>query len=262
MRAVVVGAGIAGSSLALALRDAGHEAVVVSDPGSATDSLSAAAVLRRAWHAGAERDTYDRTLALYAARGVEVVRGGWATSYQRPGAEPRWDKDWALMDPAAPLISADVAGHAVPHGPAGVRVNGTVIDGDRVFWCPGAHARQCAGETWGVTWVHDDPAVLAQIDALTVHMVAPYKTIVAGVVGGHVRLGSSSAATPDKAMAQADKLLALFGHVGLVTSLKGWTARLGRRVQRTGGATIGGLHRTGYAVAPALAEAIVRASAS
>lgn len=259
MRAVVVGAGIAGSSLALALREAGHEAIVVSDPASALDSMAAAAVLRRAWHAGTERAMYDRSLGLYSARGVEVIRGGWVTSYLRPGAEPRWDKDWALMDPAAPLVSADVAGHAVPDGP-GVRVSGIVIDADRVFWCPGAHARHCDGESWGVTWVHDDPAVLAQTDGLTVHVVAPYKTIVAGVVGGHVRLGSSSAATPDKAMAQADKLLGLFDHVGLVTSTKGWRAMLGRRVTRTGGATIGGLHRTGYALAPAMAEAIVAAA--
>ena len=249
MSAVVVGAGIAGSSVALAARDAGHVVTVISDPMVPPDSLAGAVVLRRAWHSGTERDLFDRSMQLYARRGVEVARGGLVTSYRRSGEPGRVDKDWALIDPAAPLVTPDLDRRVSRHV-------GADFDAERVFWCPGVYTARVSGITWGVTWVHDDPAVLAQTEALTVHVVAPYKTIVAGVVGGHVRLGSSSAKTLDMAAEQAEHLLTLFKEVGLIKSLRGWQPRIGRRCTANGG-DLGGLHRTGYALAPAMAEQAV-----
>ncbi|AGT12740.1 oxidoreductase [Mycobacterium phage Phelemich] len=252
MTTVVVGAGIAGSSFATALREAGRQTVVVSDPDHPPDSLAGAVVLRRAWHHGDERNLFDRSMQLYEQRGVEVARGGLVTSYRRPFEPGRPDKDWALIDPAEPLVRADLDQRVSRHV-------GADFGAERVIWCPGVYTARVSGITWGVTWVHDDPAVLAQTEALTVHVVAPYKTIVAGVVGGHVRLGSSSAKTLDKAAQQAEHLLALFKEVGLIRSIRGWTPRIGRRCTANGG-DLGGLHRTGYALAPALAERAVRAS--
>ena len=256
MSAVVVGAGIAGSSVAAALRDRDVEATVVSDPMVPPDSLAGAVVLRRAWHKGDERALFDRTMALYRARGVEVARGGLVTSYQRPGAPGRPDKDWALLHPAAPLVRPNLERRVS-------RLSADALalarGAGRVFWCPGIYTAEVSGITWGVTWTHPDRCVLAQSDALTVHHLAPYKTIVAGFVGGEVRLGSSSAASLPKAAQQAESILSAMYSAGLITSLAGWTPLVGRRC--TGArADIGGLHRTGYALAPALAERLVSAS--
>lgn len=256
MSAVVVGAGIAGSSLAVALRETGTAVTVISDPMVPPDSLAGAVVLRRAWHKGDERALFDRSMQLYARRGIEVVRGAEVTSYQRPGQSGRPDKDWGLVHPRDPLVPADLERRVSRSAAESLA---STLGADRVFWCPGVYVSGVSGVTWGVTWVHRDPAVLAQTRALTVHHLAPYKTIVAGVVGGQVRLGSSSAASVPKAAQQGEAILNAMREAGLINTLLGWSPILGRRCTFNG-SDLGGLHRTGYALAPAMAERLAVSS--
>lgn len=261
MHVVVIGSGIAGSSVARCARTAGHRVTVVS--AGRENSRAAAAVLRGAYHRRRQLEVaqFARSLALYGQWGVDVQPGAWVTNYRTPGKPPHHDTDWYLLDPAAPLVEPDIAGRAMPHN-CGVLVHDVCeIDADAVIWCPGAKLGDVV--TYGVTWVHDDPRALTQPDLLRIHHIAPYKTLAAGVVGGHARLGSSSAGTEDLALLQAHRMLHVARDVGIIRDTAGWQAVAGKRTKTDlAGQTgihhgLGGLHRTGYALAPARAERLV-----
>lgn len=258
MRILIIGAGICGSSLARAAQAAGHEVTVVDDH-LACDSLAAAAVLRRAWHTGGERALFNRTMALYRQWGVPVTSGAVVTSYRRE--DVRTDPDWHLVDPSAPLWTSVTPGHAVAldHG---ISLGDTRIDADHVLWATGRHRGEVSGVTFGVTWVHPDPVIgLGTPETLRVHHCAPYKTMIAGVAGATARFGSSSASSIAKAREQANSMLAEANRLGMITDMANWSPREGIRVKSAPAATLGGMHRTGYALAPALAERLIGALA-
>lgn len=259
---VVVGAGIAGSSVARAARRAGIRVTVVAE--GREHSRAAAALLRAAYHVKrpGEPALYERSVALYGEWGVPLdARGGWVTNYRTPDREPRYDPDWLLLDPAAPLVTPDRSGHARPTA-RGVRVGTLDVDADTVVWCTGAATGSSL--TYGVTWVHPDPAALTAPDRLRIHHIAPYKTIAAGTAGGVARLGSSSARDAELADEQGRRMLAAAAQVGIIHSLTGWVPIRGQRctasvpVAAPGGIhqSLNDLHRTGYALAPALGERI------
>lgn len=263
---VIVGAGIAGSSLARLARQRDLPVTVVSS--ARPDSFAATAVLHRAWHRRdpAEEKLYDRTLSLYAEWGIPVRSGGWVTGYRRREVVPRFDPDWRLLDPLAPLATPDIVATARKM-PGGVLLGtGRGLLADRVYWCTGATTGR--GITHGVTWAHPKSSALAEPDRIRVHHYAPYKTICAGMAGSTARLGSSSAATADAARKQAVGMLALALRVGLITTDQGWRPIHGRRCHELSmpaegiHVPVGGLHRTGYALAPALAERLAEQWAS
>lgn len=261
---IVVGNGIAGSCLSRHLHDRGIEHLVVS--GGTPDSVAAAALLRRGYHHGDELALFDRSLELFKTWGVEVHSGGWVTNYRDPGRKPHEEADWHILDPRAPLVKSDVEAHAVRHD-KGVLVgdpnDAELIRADLVIWATGATG--ATGITYGVTWTNPDPKVLTDPARLRLHHYAPYKTIVAARVGGAARLGSSSAKSPATALTQAERMLSTAVEVGLVRSLRGWTAVQGLRCKGTDEAPSGihrgivGFHRTGYAIAPAATERLVEA---
>ena len=251
---IIVGAGICGSSLARAAKAAGLGIVVVDD-NRPTDSLAAAAVLRRAWHSADETALFDRSMALYREWGVPVLSGAIVTNYRH--TEPKIDPDWHMIAPALPLWPASIAGHASAID-GGVAVLGREIEAHHVLWATGRYGGNVSGVTHGVTWVHDDPhAALVNPQMMRVHHVAPYKSVMAGVVGKRARFGSSSANTAEKAWEQARYFKELGIREQIIEDVEGWRPVYGQRVKSAQAATLGGMHRTGYALAPALAERII-----
>lgn len=253
---IVIGAGICGSSLARAAVAAGYPVMLISDDSRPRESLAAVAVLRRAWHKGEERGYVDRSMALYREWGVPVISGAVVTNYRFPGIV-RLDPDWHMIAPEGPLCTPDVRGHA-ELSDEGVDVGTTRYPASNVLWATGRYGPHTGGISYGVTWVSDDPAdALVSPESLRVHHIAPYKTVVAGVVGGRARYGSSSAATDVKAISAAHGLMEIGIREGIVRPSRSWYPILGRRVRHAPFATLGGMHRTGYALAPALAEIAV-----
>lgn len=228
-------------------------------------------MLRRAYHKGPERDDWDRSMQLYDQWGIPMVHGALVTSYRTPGAAPRPDKDWRLLDPADPLFPYDVNTN-ITHvrADAVFPADRKPIFGDVVVVATGSYGAKDAKlpgrRTWGVTWINVDPAALADPAALRIHHYAPYKTIAAGVIDGVARLGSSSANTEREAMAKGREMRRLAYAVGITRqAATAWQAVVGERLQVTplldettsGVWRIGGFHRTGYALAPAVAERLV-----
>jgi hypothetical protein len=269
---IVVGAGIAGSCVARLARERGWDVTVVAGEGR-PDSLAATAVLRRGYHAGRadELEAWDYALSVYAGWGVRMKRGGVVSSYRRPLGEPVPDSDWLLLDPAEPLVRADVVREVLSVHGSRVwfgRGDGLVAGGGAgavVAACGAQGALAPSGAlTWGVTWLAA-PDALGVPDAVRVYQYAPYRTIVAGVAGGRARVGSSSSVSEEGAAAQARKMLGVAWDLGWLTTREGWEMRVGMRVKtddhwrrnENGVWEIGGFHRTGYALAPMAAREVL-----
>ena len=279
MNIIVIGAGIAGSSVVRALRAIGRDVDHIAAPAFAVESRASVAILRRAHvRERGEKRLFDRTLELYRQWGVPVVRGGWVSTSEAPG-RPVFDEDWALVHPATPLVPPDRTAIAVPT-PTGVRLDdGTELTADRVIWCHGAHSAPFGGgctapnrsARYGVTWTHPCPSALTQPDRIRVHRLRAYQHIVAGVTPGNgARLGTSSARTLADARELAETMLGAALEHGIVTTLKDWVPVAGCRVHdpdepaRRAAHMVGphwryaGLQHTGYALAPAVAERIAQ----
>lgn len=260
MKIIVVGAGIAGSSLTRLARAKGHEVTLFS--AVPPNSLAGVCILRRAYHSvPAERVWFDRSVELYQNWAIPVKKGGYVTSYSRPGEPQRYDGDWRMVNPAHPLLPEDVQGTAIPIGGNAVVTAGEQrYEADAVVLATAGFGSDAA-RTFGGTWVNTDPNALR--DVIHVHHWAPYKTITAGVVGGQARLGSSSAKTAEQARLRGHDMMFKAVELGW-TTWDGWRLMLGTRWKsdrlfgREGKLwRLGGFHRTGYALAPAVAEELL-----
>jgi glycine/D-amino acid oxidase-like deaminating enzyme len=256
---VIVGAGIAGSALTRVLRDRGADVTLISS--GQPHSLAATAVLRRAWHHGPQRELFDESVDAYRRWRIPLAAGAQVTSYRRDGARP--DRDWAFVHPAAPLVQPDLAAEVAAIRPGGVTLaDGTGIPAGTVVRATGATGPLAIPGlvSWGGTWTA--PADAAS--GIKVHQYAPYKMIATAATGGQWRAGSSSAATPARAGVAADAQLDMAKARGLIPELPGrWRLLTGARVKTPDGQLygrdqagwwMGGFHRTGYALAPAVAR--------
>lgn len=262
MKVIVVGAGIAGCSVVRACHARGFETVHISD-GLQPSSLAATAVLRRGYHAKNAREAYlwDRSMEMYKTWGLEMLVGARVTNYRVPGE--RVDKDWRMIDPAAPLFGTkENKGIVVRAHKEHVTLrDGRKIHGDKVVMAVGSSSGK-GKITHGVTWLSDPSALY--MPSLRVHHISPYKTLTAGVIGGMSRLGSSSANSAESAREQAKKMLDLAKDLRIARG-DNWRPVYGQRVQtdprayeHSGGwYVLTGYHRTGYALAPAEAEDMV-----
>jgi DNA-dependent RNA polymerase auxiliary subunit epsilon len=251
---IVVGAGIAGSSVYRAAKAAGLDVLLVSY--GQPDSLAALAALRGAYHKGPEIPLFRRSLELLNEWACVVEETATVTSYRHERTIV--DSDWYLVDPAKPLVQTDIVAKATEI-PGGVELStGEELKADNVVWATGV--RGGVGRvTHGYTMVHDDPEVLEPgvFSSMRVHHLAPYKAVMAGVVDGKVRLGSTSASSELKAREQVQKMLEASFNVGMITTVDGWRLEYGQRIQSETKEHFSGFHRTGYALAPAMAERLV-----
>jgi hypothetical protein len=270
MRIAIVGAGAAGSMLAHHAQAAGHHVTVIASTDT-PHSTAATAVLRRAYHLGKpdELAAFDYALDYYHTWGIKLVQGALYSTY-RSGASERADADWYLIDPADPLVMPDVLEDVLDVTGTCVWLGrGQYIEADVVVLATGATGSLAATgkRTWGVTCQHSDPDALKLPHTLRAYQFAPYKTILAGVVNGNARLGSSSAGNLNTAMTQIHKMLKIAYERDWLTTMDGWEAIPGARLstpnhwwrQSDGVWRLTGFHRTGYALAPAAARELLTA---
>jgi hypothetical protein len=255
-RLIIIGSGIAGSCLAREARDQGIETTVVAD--SIGNSQVALAVLRPSYLPATQRAAMFESLEIYRKWGVDVIDGAIVTTYRDDSV--REQNDWWAVDPLSPLIKPDLIGTATALSDTSIRINDETLTG-KIVWCDG---KGIGRYTYGSTYVHDDPNAVTT--DLSVHNVAPYKTVVATRVGSVARIGSSSASTMTKGVAQGEKLLDLAIRLGWLTTLDGWIRIDGERLQRSefldrsapkGAWRWSGFHRSGYSLAPALAKNVL-----
>lgn len=262
MDIVIVGAGLAGKWLTLAAQRAGHNVAVVDD-GMPSAEIAALAMLRPSWLPKEERPLLKPSLELWDAVG-EVISGAAVTSYQHD--ELKEQADWFAIQPKLPTVEPDHVVHdrAVPlddsEGKAVWTDKHGVIEADAVIWCDGGGEGR---RTYGCTWVNDDPAAVAS--GLHVHHVAPYKVLAAVGFAEQARLGSSSSATMEGALKQADKFLEIAIERGMIHYDVGhWYRVDGVRLKREeyltrdgSGWRWSGFHRNGYGLVPALADRVI-----
>lgn len=259
-RLIIVGAGLAGSSLARAAEAAGHTATVVCEQEPSTKA--ALALLRPSHLPPGDREHLGEALAAWASLGVETVSGGTVTHWRRD--DERFQRDWFAIDPTYAMRAPDIVAHAEPHahpGTVAIGEKGTVT-GDAVVWCT---ADGEGRRTYGHTWVHDSPDALAH-PGLRLHHLGPYKVLAGVAYATGARIGSSSASTPEASMLQARGFLETAIRLGWVRDLDGWRLIGGTRLSRTsrlahrpdGSWDWSGFHRTGFGTAPVEAAAVVR----
>lgn len=241
---IIAGAGLAGSWLARAARDAGHQVLLVSD-GRPPGTAAALAVLRPSWLRKSERGLLADSVMLSQAAGAQVIIGAEYTRWDSPG-QAKTQADWVAVDPTGMCLEPDE-----------VR---TCEQAD--VWCTGADV---PGKiTHGATWVNPDPDALA-FTGMRAHLIAPYKTMVGVAFRSGARLGSSSSVRREKSLEQARLQLELADSLGWLRTTEGWELVEGRRVLRDpqltrnsdGSWTWSGFHRTGFALVPAVAREIV-----
>jgi glycine/D-amino acid oxidase-like deaminating enzyme len=171
-----------------------------------------------------------------------------------------------LVDPILPLLSPDITERVVGIYKTFVTTPTKEIAADAILNCTGAYGADLARDVTlfaGVTWISTD----AQLDysPYRVHHLRPYKSLSAAQINGVTRVGSSIAATADKAIQEAQDLLEQAHHLGIVQPNATWEMSLGWRAKGKGGIPIypelgqrnayfSGLARSGYGLSPAIAE--------
>lgn len=277
---VVVGAGIAGSSVVRLAQRRGLSTFMVADfPDPA--STCALAVIRRRWQHGDDLRRTDFALDYYRSFGVLWPEGAVVTSF-RPGGEfPKIESDWFLVSPTEPLVIPDMADRierVLPETSEVVTslgpVRGRLVvvaagPGSRGLF-PG-RARGSFTEKWGATYVSPTAKIEPYLGyGLRAHWSTPYNAILAAESKGEVRVGSSVADSRAEAGVKADKILFNAIRAGMVTDVSDWSVRYGLRVMTDNGTSNGmpdwissstvvltGFARCGYSIAPARAKEVL-----
>jgi len=264
MKLIVVGAGIAGSSATRIARDKGWDVTLIDHAPEQSASRSALATIRPTWFAKSERADLERSWEWYKAWGAAGTREAHVSNWR--DREVKTQKDWWLVDPILPLVEPDLTERVVGIYKTFVTTPTKEIAADAILNCTGAYGADLARDVTlfaGVTWISTD----AQLDysPYRVHHLRPYKSLSAAQINGVTRVGSSIAATADKAIQEAQDLLEQAHHLGIVQPDATWEMSLGWRAKGKGGIPIypelgqrnayfSGLARSGYGLSPAIAE--------
>jgi hypothetical protein len=192
-----------------------------------------------------------RAADWYAGHGFRPRRVAMYSTY-RTAAMPRLRHDIFAVDPLAVLaVGERHAIDAATSEPLAVLDCRAVAEGGSV--------------TYGATWFHPDPAVLATPD-LRVHLLRPYTEVHAVAWPGGARIGSTSAKTPERARQSAGRLMDYALERNWTDTATGWTLLEGARVRQPqllgplGGSAVrfGGFHRSGYTAAALYARQAVK----
>lgn len=251
MELTVIGGGVGGSALVREAWKRGHEAKLISSGSPASDV--ALAVVRETYAARYDggREACRYALKAYEAAGAEVLHGALVSTYNIKQANLR--DDWHAVLPSSYLLQPDDSTYMSP--------DWKDPRADYTIWATGAAGIE-GTFTFGATWVHDDPQALNV--EFAIHQYAPYRTADAVRYSSGCRIGSSSAATLEKAVEGAHRIAAVARERGWVTTERGWKLLTGVRVQRAalatvsdGRVTFGGFHRDGWALAPMFAAQLI-----
>jgi glycine/D-amino acid oxidase-like deaminating enzyme len=263
MKLIVVGAGIAGSSATRIARDKGWDVTLIDHAPDQAASRSALATIRPTWFDKAERDDLERSWEWYTKWGAASSREAYVSNWRDP--EVKKQKDWWLVDPILPLVEPDITEPVVNIYPWFVTTPTQEIAADAILNCTGAYGADLSRDVTlfaGVTWI----SRTAELDyePYRVHHLRPYKSLSAARINGVTRVGSSIAATADKAVDDAKEMLMTAIALGIVKQ-GDWEMSLGWRAKGRGGIPIypelgqrnayfSGLARSGYGLSPAIAE--------
>jgi glycine/D-amino acid oxidase-like deaminating enzyme len=265
MKLIVIGAGIAGSSATRIARDKGWDVTLIDHAPEQSASRSALATIRPTWFDKAERADLERSWEWYSKWGAAGTREAYVSNWKN--REVKAQKDWWLVDPIVPLLKPDTIERVVRISNNDVELSsGLSINADAILNCTGAYGADLARDVSlfaGVTWISHD----AELDysPYRVHHLRPYKSLSAAQINGVTRVGSSIAATADKAIQEAEELLEQAHLLGIVQAGATWEMSLGWRAKGKGGIPIypelgqrnayfSGLARSGYGLSPAIAE--------
>lgn len=267
---IVIGAGIAGSSVTRALRARGRKVVLVASPDTPPASLAALCVTRNTWYTGAQKEAQGRSVELYREWGALRGTEGVASTWRKP--EPRPQAGWLAIDPIAPLLAPDVearvTGISSPANGFRAKVQvemGETLTADTVIVAAGPASWPLLGleppkTTWGATGL-GDPGTLSS--PLRAHLIRPRHHVLGVDLGPEVRVGSSTAQDPATARGR-------LGHMVEVALGAGMMSDGPRRIvvaQRAMGEAaprqlaphlwlMAGYGRVGYSLAPAHGEAL------
>jgi len=263
MKLIVVGAGIAGSSATRIARDKGWDVTLIDHNPQQSASRSALATIRPTWFDKAERDDLERSWDWYTKWGAAGSREAYVSNWRN--REVKAQKDWWLVDPILPLVEPDVTERVVGIYPNYVTTEQSQFEADAILNCTGAYGSDLSRDVTlfaGVTWISHN----AKLDYpnYRVHHLRPYKSLSAAQINGVTRVGSSIAATADKAIDDAKDMLMTAIALGIVKQ-GDWEMSLGWRAKGKGGIPIypelgqrnayfSGLARSGYGLSPAIAE--------
>jgi NADPH-dependent 2,4-dienoyl-CoA reductase/sulfur reductase-like enzyme len=253
MRLIVVGAGIAGSSLTYAARELGHTVTLVDAAPEAAASRLAHAVLRLGWHRGDDRVRARLARERYASLGALRTETALCTHW-RTDRTVRTE-DYALIDPLAPLIAPDRRATARRIADGCVELADYTLVGDVAVDATGTGGADRL--SYGAVATRE----LELDEPLTVHHYAPRRSIVLSAIDGRARLGGSTGATARSAALSLQRMLAIAERVGMIESADGWDVSVGVRghrsnpIERLDARTyrLAGFGRVGYALAPAVA---------
>ena len=264
MKLIVIGAGIAGSSATRIARDKGWDVTLIDNAPENAGSRSALATIRPTWFDKAERVDLERSWDWYTKWGAAGSREAYVSNWRN--REVKKQKNWWLVDPILPLVEPDVRERVVGIYDKHVTTDaGQLIEGDAILNCTGAYGSELSRDVTlfaGVTWISRN----AELDysPYRVYHLRPYKALSVAQINGVTRLGSSIAATADKAIDDAKEMLMTAIALGIVKQAD-WEMSLGWRAKGKGGIPIypelgqrnayfSGLARSGYGLSPAIAE--------
>lgn len=264
MKLIVIGAGIAGSSATRIARSKGWDVTLIDNAPEQAASRSAIATIRPTWFDKAERVDLERSWELYTLWGAAGSREAYVSNWR--DREVKKQKDWWLVDPILPLVEPDVTERVVGIYKNHVTTDaGSLVETDAILNCTGAYGSELSRDVTlfaGVTWISHD----AELDysPYRVHHLRPYKSLSAAQINGVTRVGSSIAATAEKAIDDGKEMLMTAIALGIVKA-GNWEMSLGWRAKGRGGIPIypelgqrnayfSGLARSGYGLSPAIAE--------
>lgn len=247
---VVVGNGVAGSSVARAARERGLSVLVVGN-GAPAASSAALCVVRPAWLPREARPDVAAAVAAYEAVGAIVAATADVSSWVNP--EPETRGGWWAVDPARWTVPLDEAA-TWPEVP---EARATVV-------CLGAAGDRAGTRRWGATAVHRAVTLTGPI--VRAHASRPRRVETAVRVGRTWRVGSTVAPTEAVAVDRLGALVAaspvldrLGDPLDVVTGLRLYAddgSRLRRRLGPTTWA-LDGFGRLGFSLAPAAARFLV-----
>ncbi|WP_341868246.1 FAD/NAD(P)-binding protein [Streptomyces africanus] len=264
---MVAGAGIAGSCVARALRERGHDVTVADGYSQSAASRCAFAFTRTAWWTGDQRTDVRAALAWYGRHGWLVDDSAEVKDLRR-GRTVR-QGDHYLVDPLGPLVDPDVAQHVTAWKGAGHVVAVTLADGTRTETdaLVLSTARSATGASRALTYggVWEAPGRhLAGPGPLALLRVTDRLSHTAAWDGTFTRVGASKASTASGARQRAERILSRMCHEGLVDPEAPWVYREGVRYTPPAGPAaceveprvwaLTGFGRSGYSTAPAAAQ--------
>ncbi len=252
MKIAIIGNGIAGSSAKRIAQEFGHEPTIISTD-NASASKSALATIRPTWFTKSQQVNIERSWSWYLKWDATVSRNAVVSSWKDPSMIKEQD-DWWLVQPLRVLEKPDIVG-MVPY------VDLLAKNYDAVLNASGVSVSSDLNRFWGATLV--SKTAKADNMPFRIHHLRPYHSVHIVQTENAIRIGSSISKDKQKCYNEIYRMKEICEESGLVSKVDDWELAMGVRTQTKDKkliepelgnkvTSIGGLHRTGYALAPDL----------